>query len=315
MPARAGALAVRSVLIDRIAAEVVSAFRARGVDCFLLKGASFARWLYDEPAERPYGDIDLLVAPEGWSTARETLRTLGFEARWPEHRGERPRPAELWMRERDRSFVDLHRRLWGAEASPDVVWTVLSRSRQRLDVGGGVVDVLSEPARAMHAGTHAAQHGTPEHKPLEDLSRALDRVPPSGWEQAAALAHRIGAVPAFAAGLRLLPAGRRVADRLGLPTDRPAEVALRAAGAPPLALGFDRLARTPGVRRKLGLVARRVVPSPDYVREWSPLARRGRSGLVAAYAARPLWLLWRSASGYLAWRRARRPRPGPDHKG
>ena len=39
----------------------------------LIKGPVFARWLYDDPAERPYRDLDLLVAPDRVDAARRTL--------------------------------------------------------------------------------------------------------------------------------------------------------------------------------------------------------------------------------------------------
>jgi len=44
----------------------------------------------------------------------------------------------------------------------------------------------------------------------------------------------------------------------------------------------------------------------DFMRWWSPLARRGRLGLTVSFLWRPLWFLGHAGPAYLAWRRARR---------
>jgi hypothetical protein len=173
-------------------------------------------------------------------------------------------------------------------------------------VGGSDVEVLSTPGRAMHVALHAAQHGSAEEKPLEDLRRAIALVAPDTWREAVILAAELDAVPAFRAGLSLLPEGRNLAERLELPARTTVEVALRASGAHPAALGIDWLAQTPGAQRKIALMARRVFPSPAYMRAWRPLARKGRVGLVLTYLWRPLWLLRHAPPGFATWRRAKK---------
>ena len=49
-----------------------------------------------------------------------------------------------------------------------------------------------------------------------------------------------------------------------------------------------------------------LAPPPTYMRDWTPVGRRGRIGLALAYLYRPLWLAWWAPRGYLAWRRAKR---------
>jgi hypothetical protein len=73
-----------------------------------------------------------------------------------------------------------------------------------------------------------------------------------------------------------------------------------------MALGFEWLSRVPGFRAKARLVAGKLVPDVQFMRAWSPLARRGRVGLAAAYAFRILWLAWHAIPGFIAWLRARR---------
>jgi len=80
-PARLSAAisaAAHSLAVDQVTAEVVTALRARAIEPVLLKGPSFADWLYPDGLLRPYVDSDLLVAPAQQDAAAETLRSLGF---------------------------------------------------------------------------------------------------------------------------------------------------------------------------------------------------------------------------------------------
>jgi hypothetical protein len=158
----------------------------------------------------------------------------------------------------------------------------------------------------MHVALHAAQHGEHVHKPLEDLSRALERLGEETWRGAMAVAEQLDALEAFAAGLRLLPEGERLAERLSLSRRASAQTVLMSGTPPPMAAGVARVASAPGPRAKLRLLARKVFPEPAFMRVWSRLARRGRVGLAASYAMRPFWVLWRAGPALRAWRAARR---------
>lgn len=68
--------ALQAAQHERRIAEAVTALRAAGIEALLLKGWATAR-LYPEQGLRPYGDIDLLVAPEHCAAARVAL---GLEA-------------------------------------------------------------------------------------------------------------------------------------------------------------------------------------------------------------------------------------------
>jgi hypothetical protein len=79
-------------------AEAVQALRDQGVRAILIKGPTIAQWLYDDPADRPYQDIDLMVAPDRYGTAEEILGGLGY--RTPAVRAaERPSHARGWTRQ------------------------------------------------------------------------------------------------------------------------------------------------------------------------------------------------------------------------
>jgi hypothetical protein len=296
--------------VDNVTAEVVTAMRNVGIRPLLLKGPSIASWLYADGAARPYMDSDLLVAPGSHREAEDVLRRLGFRPRaYSLHRD-----AQAWERRRDTSYVDLHRSLKGVAAAPDRVWQELAAHPDTLRIGGIEVEVLNIPARALHVALHAAQHGVDVPHPVEDLARALRVADERVWREAADLARRIHALPAFTAGLRLNPEGERYAERL-TPTGRtPPEVVLSAGHKIPVAIALETLASERSLRARARLLLRALVPSSLYMRHWSAIhmtrwpsaMQRGSLGLCLAYLWRPIWILLRLPKAIAALRRARR---------
>jgi hypothetical protein len=297
--------------VDSVTSEVVTAMRGAGIRTLLLKGPSIAAWLYGEDAARPYDDSDLLVAPSSYRQAGDVLRQLGFRPRaYSLHRD-----SQAWLRRRDTSYVDLHRSLIGVLAPADVVWSELATGTETLRVGGIDVDVLRVPARALHVALHAAQHGgVGFRRPVEDLARALRVVHGDDWREAADLARRLDALPAFAAGLRLETEGVMLAERLNLPDERTPAVELRAGSYVPVAVALDSLASERSLRARARILFGAVVPSRLYMRHWSSLhitgwpaaLRQGPLGLALAYLWRPVWILMRLPKAIAALRRARR---------
>jgi hypothetical protein len=299
--------AARTIEVDRSAALVIGELEGAGVRCVLLKGRAIAELLYGPGEHRSYVDVDVLVAPSDGDAATGVLRTLGFVPLVEEQavRGHRPLHACEWTHGAGAS-VDLHRTLPGSSADPEEVFATLSAETATLRLVGRDVRALAPPATICHVVLHVAHHGPGATKALGDLERAIERASFETWGSAARLAERIGAAPAFAAGLRVTARGAALADRLGLERALPVDVALKAAGAPPLAVGLEWLLRTPGVRGKAALAWRTAFPRPSALRLWRPLARRGAAGLVAAYASHQLWLARHAIPSALAVRRARR---------
>jgi hypothetical protein len=299
-------LAIRTLTVDLLTGRVISSLREAGIPSILLKGPAIARWLYDEGAARSYVDTDLLLAPDDLPAAERLLVEAGFEREglgtipddWPRH-------ARTWLHA-DGTNVDLHRTLVGVGVDPAELWRVLSEETETMRVGGVDVDVLRPPARALVLALHAAKDGGRVAKVRHDLGHAVERLPLDLWEETASLASRLNATASLAAGLRMTPRGEVLAAQLRLPSETVMGLALRAHGAPPLAVGMDWLFTASGLKRKAILVARKVVPPPVFLRAWTPLARRGRLGLVAAYVWRPVWVVWRSGPALWAWWQARR---------
>jgi hypothetical protein len=307
---RAAAIVAGNLRVDWATAEVLRAFEDRGVKTLLLKGPSVVRWLYQAHDPRSYIDCDLLVRPGDLNAAEHILEGRGFAPNiyeremptwWREH-------AVGWLRAGDGAIVDLHQTLPGVGVGPDRLWVTLYADVDEIGVAGFPATTLTIPGRALHLALHAAQHGVGWPHVIAELERAVSSTDQAVWRAAVELAEALDAVPALAAGLRTSAAGRSLASTLGLPSDRSVEVALRASSPPPVALGFDQLARAEGWRARLRIMRHKVAPPATFVRAWSPLARRGRLGLVLAYAWRPLWLLRSAPAGFRAWRAARWPR-------
>jgi hypothetical protein len=293
--------------IDGDTAHVLDSFERAGVHALLLKGASVASWLYANATERPYFDCDLLVGPGDFEAAERELRSLGYvplldrwglRAWWYGH-------AVPWTHPDGRVSVDLHRTLIGVGVDDARAWSVLSLGADEVLVGGRRASCLGLPARAMHVVLHAAQHG-PGTQPAVDLERALMLDDDELWIRAAALAVELGATEAFVSGLRLSPYGARLAPGLGLPDVRSVTTELRASTPPPLALGFEHLARAPTLLARAEIVWRNLAPNPAVLRGSNPRAAASWRGLVSAYVRRLGWLARHAPRGFEAWYRAHR---------
>jgi hypothetical protein len=293
-----------TLAVDAVTAEVTTAFARDGIESLLLKGPSIANWLYDDRS-RGYRDSDLLVGPDQLDDARAVLSDLGFQPTFGglPHPGMESTPAAAWRR--GPFSVDLHETLPGASAARSVVWTVLREGAKELPIGGVNVRILGERARLVHIALHAAHHGPAVAQPLRDLRAALVRFGSEEWARARSVAEALDAGPAFEIGLSLLPEGREVCNELGLEPGPSPEWLLRAGGVP-LAEGFERLRTAPGMGQRAKILIAELFPSPEFMRWWSPLARRSRRGLAVAYLWRLAFVTARAPAGIRAWRRARR---------
>jgi hypothetical protein len=72
----------------------------------------------------------------------------------------------------------------------------------------------------------------------------------------------------------------------------------------PVAAGLERLRTAGSTAARTRILADELFPSPEFMRWWTPLARRSRRGLGAAYAWRAAYLVLHAPAGVRAWRRA-----------
>lgn len=292
--------------------EILDELEAAGVAPLVLKGPALARLLYTSDEHRGYRDVDLLTSPADLPRARLALAKLGYadisagravdDIAGVMH-------AETWLRSGEgapRAIVDLHWRLAGWGASPRDVWAALDTHRTSVSIGGREIPVPERAALALHAATHAVQDGLHGHKAMADLSRAIDRWPADVWSSAARMAEQVGATLALAAGLRLLPAGETLARELELPyTDELTQLMLRDDARPRGTYHLEALTRARGIRERLNVIRRSLLPAPGWIAREYPWARGSKIRLLAGYARHlartPAWAL----GALRFWRRTR----------
>jgi putative nucleotidyltransferase-like protein len=289
--------------LDAAAVELLDAFAAVDVNALLLKGPVLARVLYTAGEYRGYCDVDLLVSPADLPAARRVLVELGY-ADASKLLGVvdvgRVVHAETWFRRTGGVMVDLHRWLPGCDAPPQVAWDALAPRRVFIEVEGRDAPVLDRAGLALHLALHATQRGPEDDKAIDDLERGLERWPPEVWREAAALARAVEALPAFAAGLRLLPAGAARARDLGLPPTGELDwTILHRATRPRGTFHLQALAEARSVRERVEVLRRSLLPTRRWIAWQYPGAGAGGARMLVAYARHllrtPLWAVraWR----------------------
>jgi hypothetical protein len=266
--------AAHVLALEAAAGEVVAAWRAEGIESIVLKGPTFASWLYPDEL-RAYCDIDLLPEPERVFDAAATLQRLGFEA----GREALAVHSHPWVRPGDGAVIDLHVNLWGAQRPAQDCWRELRLSIEEQALGSAAASALTLPGRALSVVLHAAQH--PDHeRPREDLRRALRAVSEDGWAQAVALADRLWALEAMARGLELEPEGRELVGGYPLLV----AALLRAGGGAPFAIGLARVGQARGARAKLATLTRLIDEAERDPRRNARLRPRRGFGRALAHA-------------------------------
>jgi hypothetical protein len=300
--------------VDAWTAEVVTALRVAKVEAVLLKGPVIGRWLYaEEPRKRTYHDVDLLIAPRDRASAERVLRELGFSEPVVDLPGEWPLHARSWLRGADGAVVDLHRCLHGTEAVPtERVWRMITAHLESQTVANVVVSVPDEVVRTLHVALHIDAKDAPTSTPRRDLERAATQVSEATWQQAVALARELGIEAEMGARLRSVPGTIPLAESLGLPSSGAPRfelrVAARSAGVDPSVYAVARFQDLRG-RERRRFVRQKLLPPVAFMRDWSPIARRGRVGLAAAYVLRVAWCAARLPLALKGWRRTRKRLP------
>lgn len=299
-------MAMRHLAVHAQTLRVIKALHDSRVDCVLLKGIGHERWLYPDEARPVSQDVDVLVEPNQFDRACATVSALGMRLdRDPRQPERHARELKFVPAHAGGVPVELHPSFHFLNAPPERCWALLAAEREWIDLGGMRIAVPSVPARASLTALHAAFHGRAGRWTIEDLRRALLVVSLEDWRRAACLARDLGAPTAFASGLRLLPAGAEIADALGIAKpDDPTLVLHGQSAAEPAfrMLEYVGDSPVPGLVRLLGV---ELIPPPDLMRTWYPIARRGRRGLLAAHVARLLRLGLISPRLLSNWRQAR----------
>ena len=300
---------VLTLLIDEACRTIAGRLTADGRPFILLKGATIASWLYPDPSERTYTDLDLLVPPADEPAVVAVLGELGFE---PLLTGDTLRvlsPEEQPLRNELGVDVDLHHTLKGVRLPPQEAWEILAASTVTWDWAGVSVPALAPPARAMHLALHLAQSGLIDSKAAADLRLGIARLDPPTWEAARDLAGRLQALDAFTAGLTALPEGAELADRLALSPLSSVEYQMRAASVFKPAVKLERLLANQSWNQRLTTVRAYLFPSADWLRLLDPARTASWWGLLRARIVHPFGVLARAGKALRERRRFRRRRP------
>jgi hypothetical protein len=275
--------AASNLLLEVVAGEVIESLRGAGRRSVLIKGATTARWLYEnEP--RAYGDVDLLVDPAFFYDCEDVLVSMGFERSLIERvfaKGS-PSHASTWLRAS--VMVDLHRTLIGVGVSAEEAWVVLASNTEIWTVGRAEVEVLNPAARALVIALHMAQHGPQFGRTSDDLERAVARLPESAWVEAATLACSLQAETSLAAGLLAVKGGRDLCNALGLRLA--GAVAIEGSTSFHTVQGLLWLMQTRGVCARARYLRLKLIPPPSVMRSRIVWSRSGWPALGLAYGLR-----------------------------
>jgi hypothetical protein len=302
MPGRTGpdplAASAFALAVDVRAAEVIDALERAGIASILLKGATLARWLYPRETRR-YSDVDVLVEADALAEGGRVLAQFGY---WASPYDDASSHAQAYHRTGDAiDKIDVHRSFHYVGVASTAFWERIERDAVPFALPGHQARAPSLAARALLIALHAIVHGPSAGQQRDDLRRALAGGEEL-WASAVELARELDAVAGLAVGLRCLPAGALLADRLGLPSELPRRLVLAAQGAPATAAGIVALVEADSPRARLRLLGRELFPPRLQMHKHVPLARRGRVGMLAAYALRPAALARRLPAGWRAVR-------------
>jgi hypothetical protein len=271
----------RSMLValrhERLLVDTVRALADAGIQAMVHKGPSIAHVAYDDPALRPFGDIDLLLPSDAIDDAFALLEARGSERRYSE-----PRPGFDRRFGKGAAFVtadglelDVHRTFASGPFGLTVDLDDARRDPSSIVVGGFAVPVLGRPQQLVAVALHAAL-GTrfPRLLNLRDVVQLLvleDADPEEAvrtaerWRVDAALARAVrAAADTFRFGDDDLPLAGWA--RAHVPSRRQRR-ALDAYVAP--GRGYSRQAAAalpviPGIRLRAAYLRAMLLPDPTY---------------------------------------------------
>jgi hypothetical protein len=198
----------RATLLTGELVRLLQEFDAHGLPVVPLKGAVLAETLYDNPALREFGDLDLLIHKHDIPAAAAILRrdgyTLNSPLAWLPEEKVIGLSFELLYTKDLATRVDLH---W--EVAPSdypfrfdtgILWRSLGRAR----IAGTEVANLSPQSQLLFLCVHGARHMWVNLRWLADLARLATVWADMDWEQALSQARQVRCEHAVLLGLRLV---------------------------------------------------------------------------------------------------------------
>jgi hypothetical protein len=124
----------------------------------VLKGPAVAHLDYPDPAQRAFGDVDVLVASSAYDDAMGVLRDLGAQRRFTEVR---PGFDRRWGKgacvvAADGTQIDVHRTFVAGPFGLTIDLDELLLMPEWVEIGGDIFPALDRESRFIHACFHAA---------------------------------------------------------------------------------------------------------------------------------------------------------------
>ena len=163
--------------------ELLQELQGREIRVLTFKGAVLSQLLYGQLSSRPFGDIDLLIAPEDLPRVQALFLEMGLRRGYPSGLSAAQDKALVcfskamtFSKQGGRNFVDLHWRLMSQWLALELPFDDLWQRRQVVDVQGfGLWPTLGSEDQALFLALHGAQDGWVKLKTLLDLSCFLGR--------------------------------------------------------------------------------------------------------------------------------------------
>lgn len=171
-----------TLMLRAAAAEVLSVFRAAGLDVVMLRGQSLAEMLYNPPTLRPQTDIDLLVAAGDEQRCAAVLHQCGFSSL----------PGHPLLFARGEVLLDVHYEPLGIERMAS--WALLTPLRAgdffqhatSVDLPGGPALMPDASVLLPYLCFHAMKHSFERLIWLQDIALLAGRVDANaGWREVA----------------------------------------------------------------------------------------------------------------------------------
>lgn len=159
--------------------ELLRAFQQAGIEVILLKGVDLRQRVYGDPALRIMSDIDLMIAKDSLTKAKEILVELGYSLEYSmescysklknkfSYYCKFDPPAEMIL------SLDLHWELYSLALLNRIPYEILNDSAQIIHYEGIPVKVLSPEHLVIHVSLHALDHSLDFPEDFSDLGQKV----------------------------------------------------------------------------------------------------------------------------------------------
>ena len=165
-----------AVVLERLLLDTVALLTDAAVDHRVLKGSAVAHLVYPDPAQRPFGDVDVLVAACQFDLTVATLVDAGYRRQRPQLRPgfDRRFAKSVTLTSPDGLPVDLHRTLAAGRFGVTLPAEELFNGSSPLRLGGATLAALAPEDRFLHACYHAVLgSSSPPLLALRDIAQIL----------------------------------------------------------------------------------------------------------------------------------------------